>query len=293
MPPQMTDIDRRVIDLISTIGQAKVARILKCSPQKVNHVIKGRQHLSVADLATLVSQCDISEHYVLFGDGPKLRSLEAPPMALKEGEEQKSPAATLATAALRASEGSGLAIGGTREFDHAVHVIRAHVAQLKNQKWPELLCETPEATRKRMEEMGERPDLFVPLPFMEDAVAAGPPREVSDQRIQGWVIIYKKWVPKPAQFAAVRVRGDSMAPILHDGSIAGVDFGQRDPINLRNRIILASDGEGGTTIKWLDQDKTHWILRPENPNFQAIILEKRDVANPILGRVAWAWSYFR
>lgn len=97
-------------------------------------------------------------------------------------------------------------------------------------------------------------DHYAPIPLLKDAAAAGSPRagRVTEADIDGYALIYYAWCPNPANFTCVRVRGDSMTPILHDGAIVALEHTQRDPLAL-NQKTVAARVEEGVTVKWLER----------------------------------------
>lgn len=135
----------------------------------------------------------------------------------------------------------------------------------------------------------ERLDHYSPIPLLKDAAAAGSPREISEADIDGYALIYYAWCPNPANFTCVRVRGDSMAPILYDGAVVAVDHSQRDPLALHQKMVAARV-EDGVTVKWLErQPDGTLLLVPENKNHPTIALP-RTPDNPVIGLVAWWWN---
>ncbi|MBI4467255.1 MAG: helix-turn-helix domain-containing protein [Acidobacteria bacterium] len=132
-------------------------------------------------------------------------------------------------------------------------------------------------------------DHYVPLPLLKDAAAAGSPREISEADIDGYALIHYAWCPNPANFTCVRVRGDSMAPILHDGAIVALDHTQRDPLFLHQKMVAARY-DAGVTIKWLERASDGTLrLVPENKDYPALTLP-RTPENPVIGLVAWWWN---
>jgi SOS-response transcriptional repressor LexA len=132
-------------------------------------------------------------------------------------------------------------------------------------------------------------DHFSPVPLLKDAAAAGSPQTVSDQDIEGYVLIPYAWCPSPESFTCVRVQGDSMAPILHNGALVAIDHGQRDPMTLHHKMV-AVRYQGGVTLKWLERRaEMDWLLVPENKEYPSVELP-RSPDNPIIGIVAWWWN---
>ncbi len=132
-------------------------------------------------------------------------------------------------------------------------------------------------------------DTYVPVPLLRDAAAAGSPRQISEDDVEGYALIQYAWCPNPADFTCVRVRGDSMSPILHDGALVAIDHSQRDPLALHQKMVAARLDDG-ITIKWLDrQPDGTLLLVPENKNHPPIPLP-RTPDNPIVGLVSWWWN---
>jgi phage repressor protein C with HTH and peptisase S24 domain/DNA-binding XRE family transcriptional regulator len=132
-------------------------------------------------------------------------------------------------------------------------------------------------------------DHYVPVPLLKDAAAAGAARAVADQDVEGYALIQYAWCPNPSSFTCIRVRGDSMAPILHDGAVVAIDHSQRDPAALHQKMVAARTDDG-VTIKWLDrQPDGALLLVPENKSYPATPLPPSR-ENPVIGLVAWWWN---
>lgn len=132
-------------------------------------------------------------------------------------------------------------------------------------------------------------DHYAPIPLLKDAAAAGSPRQISEADIDGYALIYYAWCPNPSNFTCLRVRGDSMTPILDDGAIVAVDHTQRDPLAL-NQKMIAARLEDGVTVKWLERQPDGALrLVPENKNHPTLTLP-RSSENPIIGLVSWWWN---
>jgi len=127
---------------------------------------------------------------------------------------------------------------------------------------------------------------FVPIPLLKDAAAAGSPREISDADLDGYALLHYSACPNPADFTCIRVRGDSMAPILHDGALVAIDHSQRDPLALHQKMVAARTPDG-VVIKWLERSPDGSLrLVSESKSYPPIDLP-RTHSNPILGLIAW------
>lgn len=132
-------------------------------------------------------------------------------------------------------------------------------------------------------------DHYVAIPLLKDAAAAGSPREVSDADIDGYALIHYPWCPNPGNYTCLRVRGDSMTPILHHDAIVAVDHSQCDPFALNHKMVAAHH-DGGVTIKWLERHPGGDLrLVPENKSYPTLRLP-RTQENPVVGMVAWWWN---
>ncbi|MEW6266241.1 MAG: S24 family peptidase [Thermodesulfobacteriota bacterium] len=143
---------------------------------------------------------------------------------------------------------------------------------------------------------------YVAVPLLADAVAAGPPAAVREDHIQNWAIIYKdrSWMPgRPYDYTCVRVRGDSMWPVLADGDIAAIDHSESlrsdlAAIKQLNKRIVAFRVDGGITLKWLiyKEEESLVLGLPENKAEidTTIILRGDQINQGIVGLVRWWWS---
>jgi len=132
-------------------------------------------------------------------------------------------------------------------------------------------------------------DHYAAVPLLRDPAAAGAARAISESDIEGYVLVPYGWCPDTQNFTCLRVRGDSMTPILNDGAIAGVDHTQRDPALLHQQLVAARY-EDGVTIKWLErQPDGALLLVPENKSHATLHLPRAE-GNPIIGGVSWYWN---
>lgn len=132
---------------------------------------------------------------------------------------------------------------------------------------------------------------FVPVRLLSNAAAAGSPREIDPSDVEGICVIYRRWLTHPDDTTCIRIIGDSMHPVLQDGSIVAVNHAIRLPEDVAGRIVAAQVEDEGVVIKWLRQTKGgSWILESENREHPIIEMEE---PSRIIGKVEWAWSLFR
>ncbi|MFP4029566.1 MAG: helix-turn-helix transcriptional regulator [Candidatus Brocadiia bacterium] len=129
------------------------------------------------------------------------------------------------------------------------------------------------------------------VPLMGSAAAAGHGR-VIDEEIESWAIIHESIVPEGHEVRAVRVEGDSMEPLLPEGTIIAVDCSVNDPASVDGHIALAQrDSE--VVIKWWMCHDHCVTLESENSTYGAIVLEPGEEEHALIGKVVWAWQDLR
>jgi len=132
-------------------------------------------------------------------------------------------------------------------------------------------------------------DPYVSVPLLKDAAAAGAPRAISDADLEGYALLPSAWCPNPANVTCIHARGDSMAPIVHDGAVVAIDHSQRDP-HLLHQKMVAARYQGGVVIKWLERQSNGSLhLVAENKEHDTLKLP-RTQQNPVLGLVSWWWN---
>ena len=142
---------------------------------------------------------------------------------------------------------------------------------------------------------------YIPVRLLADRAAAGPPSEINESDVEGWALIYadREWMPhSPENYTCIRVRGDSMFPVLADGDLVAIDHAMK-PTNEANLSYLegkmcAFRVDGGVTIKWFKYiSKEQAVVGiPENRNEleHIVVLRKDDIYEGVIGMVRWWWS---
>jgi len=126
------------------------------------------------------------------------------------------------------------------------------------------------------------------VPILSDPAAAGDPRNINDNDIEDFAVIYDHWHGREQR--ALRIKGESMSPLLHDGDIVGIDISlSNDPRELNGRIVSARCADG-VVIKRLTLSGSHVVLLSENPDFPPLVFDVQHDA--IIGPVIWAWHKF-
>ncbi|QEH36024.1 hypothetical protein OJF2_45820 [Aquisphaera giovannonii] len=164
--------------------------------------------------------------------------------------------------------------------------------------------------RRGLEELERSPAEAVFIPRADNlpsehapdfaAIPVYPPEAIGrstphPSQAEGYVMAYRRWLPNPSRTIGLRIRDDSMSPILPPGSVAAMDASSSDPYQLHGRIVVAR-AEDVPVVRWLEVSGRHIILRP-NSTSREYPLIPRDLDGPlddvILGQVVWSWSLFR
>jgi phage repressor protein C with HTH and peptisase S24 domain len=139
-----------------------------------------------------------------------------------------------------------------------------------------------------------RRDRFVTVPLLADAIAGGRPREIRIEDVEDYAVIHADWCPHPEQVTCVRMRGDSMSPILADGSIIAIDHSRRDPLALDGKMVAFRQGNGAS-VKWCKVVSRNFVMGlPENKESIAedtlLLFRDDEVDDCVIGRILWWWG---
>jgi SOS-response transcriptional repressor LexA len=94
------------------------------------------------------------------------------------------------------------------------------------------------------------------------------------------------WCPHPADTTCLRVRGDSMSPIIGDNDVVAVDRSITDPAELSGKIVVTWQREGGLTLSRFLLVNGVQLLESENRDYEAVKLGKNRNWH-IVGKVMW------
>jgi len=108
---------------------------------------------------------------------------------------------------------------------------------------------TPE-NWKKFSGVGDQEKTYDVLPLFRDARAATSARGTDEKDIEGWAIIHRSMNRghRPQDVVCVRVKGDSMEPVMPDGSIVAVDISRLQVTWHRPKPALVGF-EGAVTVK--------------------------------------------
>jgi transcriptional regulator with XRE-family HTH domain len=156
-----------------------------------------------------------------------------------------------------------------------------------------LVVTSPDELRHLRRLEGE--DQYYVVPYLRDPAAAGAGL-IMEEQVEGYCIIHRRVAPHPETIRCVRISGDSMAPTLTDGSIIAVDITPVPLRNLQGRIVCSRTHDGGVVIKRLRVRNHFALLFSDNEDqrtFPPMVLDLRELPEPIIGQVIWAWVDLR
>jgi SOS-response transcriptional repressor LexA/DNA-binding XRE family transcriptional regulator len=130
----------------------------------------------------------------------------------------------------------------------------------------------------------------IAVPLLKIVAAAhggeGDISELHDAEAEGVIAAPKEWCPNPSMTTCLRVKGDSMAPVICDGYIIAVDSSQNDRSQLHGKIVIAWNKEKGLTVTRFSRFEHAEVLQPENNTYESIVLNNSHKWK-ILGKVLW------
>lgn len=138
-------------------------------------------------------------------------------------------------------------------------------------------------------------DKYLPIPLIEGEISAGSGRDITTEDIVDFAIIYADWCKDPESVRCIRVKGDSMTPILSSGSIVAIDLSQNDPRKLDGKMAAFRAPSGGASIKWCKVVEDGLIVGyPENKESigadALLVYRDEEIDNCIIGKIVWWWG---
>ncbi|MFW6189440.1 MAG: XRE family transcriptional regulator [Planctomycetota bacterium] len=153
---------------------------------------------------------------------------------------------------------------------------------------------TSEEELRRLRRL-EGEDQYYAVPYLRDPAAAGEGLLMEDQ-VEGYCVIHKRVAPHPETLRCVRIAGESMSPTLTDGSIVAVDTTELPMRAVEGKIVCCRTPDGTVAIKRLRLRHRFALLFSDNDDQQAyppIVIDLREMPDPVIGQVIWAWVDLR
>jgi SOS-response transcriptional repressor LexA len=104
--------------------------------------------------------------------------------------------------------------------------------------------------------------------------------------VESMIAAPKDWCPNPSTTSCLRVRGNSMAPLIADSYILAVDSAQNNHTLLDGKIVIAWHKDKGLAVSRFRRYDHTEILEPVNPEYMSIALSGKNRWK-ILARVLW------
>ena len=150
-----------------------------------------------------------------------------------------------------------------------------------------IIC-SEEELKDRLQQL-EFEERHISIPLISDHTAAADCFKINEKNIEGFAVIYQKWLQPGHIYRCIRIKGDSMSPILEDGFIVAIDCSVNQPHQLHKKMVAARY-EGGITIKWLLMNDRNLILLPQNTKEHKPITIPISRPNVIIGKIACWWG---
>lgn len=133
---------------------------------------------------------------------------------------------------------------------------------------------------------------LVVIPFL--SVHAGTPgaqgdtSDLTDIQPESVLAAPGDWCPNPASTVCLRVKGDSMSPLILDGYIVAVDTSARESDDLVGQIVIAWHREKGLLVSRLIRFEHMDALVSDRREYEAVSITAGSEWR-IVGRVLW-WT---
>jgi SOS-response transcriptional repressor LexA len=132
---------------------------------------------------------------------------------------------------------------------------------------------------------------LVAIPLLK--VAAGSVRKegdnlplLSDAPVESMIAAPIDWCPNPSYTSCLRVRGNSMTPLIQDGFVVAVDSSETDLSRLDGKIVIAWHKDIGLTISRFRRFDHTEVLQAENAEYEAVTLGPKQTWK-IVAKVLW------
>jgi len=132
---------------------------------------------------------------------------------------------------------------------------------------------------------------LVAIPLLEVVAASHGERGDSsailhDAPVESMIAAPKDWCPNPSATTCLRVRGNSMMPLITEGAILVVDSSQIDSAKLNGKVVIAWHRDMGLTVSRLQHYDHTTVLQPESRDYESIVLDSEHKWK-IVAKVLW------
>ena len=107
-----------------------------------------------------------------------------------------------------------------------------------------------------------------------------------DAPIESIIAAPKEWCPNPTSTYSLRVRGDSMNPLIYNDYILIVDSSQTNRAKLDGKVVIAWHKNVGLTVSRFRRYDHTEVLHPENREYGSITMDRKNNWK-IIAKVLW------
>jgi transcriptional regulator with XRE-family HTH domain len=123
------------------------------------------------------------------------------------------------------------------------------------------------------------------IPVLRDPAVAGTTAATQEKEIREVLELPARWFASTGEFYGLNASGESMAPIVNDGSLIIVDTSKKNPKDLVHRMVAVRDAKG-IAVYWLREDDGYFLLAPEvNTHNRTIRILRKDGNWSLIGEV--------
>jgi phage repressor protein C with HTH and peptisase S24 domain len=141
---------------------------------------------------------------------------------------------------------------------------------------------------------GLKIDEYFAVPMVDGKIAAGYTGVIPGDYVTSMVWVYKPEIGRRQHhnLRAVKLAKDatSMEPTLRRGSIVIIDPAETVIHKKAIYAVRLEQFEGACAIKRVKENHEFWFFLSDNPEFDPIVLDKKENPSPIIGRVIWSWT---
>ena len=94
--------------------------------------------------------------------------------------------------------------------------------------------------------------------------------------IESMMAAPRDWCPNPSYTSCLRVRGNSMAPLILDGYIVAIDSSQINLSELDGKIVIAWHKDRGLTVSRFRRYDHTEVLVPENTGYDSVTISPKQ-----------------
>lgn len=136
-----------------------------------------------------------------------------------------------------------------------------------------------------------KPVKVVAIPLLK--VVAATSGEKSDSvavlheaEVENFIAAPRDWCPNPVSTYSLRVRGNSMSPLIYSDYILVVDSSQTDRSKLNGKIVIAWNKNMGLTVSRFRRYDHTEVLHSENSEYPSITMDRKNNWK-IIAKVLW------